>query len=62
MDPNLIVTALVTLISSAAGFGTIHWRLARLEKLVDAQALERVENHLRVSQIELRVSALEDAA
>mgnify|MGYP001608257174 FL=1 len=59
MDADTLLTAIVTIASAAPGYGTIHWRLARLEKLVEAQALERAENHVRVSQIEKRLEKLE---
>lgn len=59
MDADTLLTAIVTIASAATGYGTIHWRLARLEKLVEAQALERAENHVRVSQIEKRLEKLE---
>lgn len=62
MDPNVAATVFVTIVTALVSSLSIHWRLKRLERLVEAQALERVENHVRVSKLEDRVSALEQVA
>lgn len=62
MTPDVLLPALVTLVSSVIGYGAVRTELVRLRKLVESHALEQVETHVRVSQLEKRVSALEEHA
>ncbi len=57
-----VLQAILTVVSASAGTGAIVYRLSRLESKVESLALERVENHVRVSKVETRLTRLEDHA
>lgn len=59
MDPSEIVHTIVSLAAAFGSSSVIWWRIAVLERKVEAMALERVENDVRVTKLEERVGKIE---
>lgn len=62
LDPNLLVTALITVITAITSTFAVLRRLTKLESLVAAHALEQTEVQTVLAKHDERLTKLEHAA